>query len=181
MTKNLKPCPICGETAYWFFLKRSTKIKCTVCGKSLVKRGIGEECQNKLADLWNGMKEDPNKQRILNLVLTDHWFDEIKSGRKTHEYRKCSDFWYKRLGLYTQTHNHRLIVRFQKAYRKNPERMSFFVTISCIVQAIAYGYRIGGRRSWNAKRKLEYFDYWLESYTKAEKEKFTRKNNIFWL
>lgn len=23
----------------------------------------------------------------LKLVLTDHWFEEIKSGRKTHEYR----------------------------------------------------------------------------------------------
>lgn len=55
------------------------------------------------------------------------------------------------------------------------------VSIPAIIQAIAYGYRIGGGRSWNAKRKLEYFDYWLESYTKAEKEKFTRKNNIFWL
>lgn len=133
MTKKLKPCPICGETAYWFFGKRSTKIKCTVCGKSLIKREIGEKCQNELADLWNGMKEVTNKQRILNLVLTDHWFDEIKSGRKTHEYRKCSDFWYKRLGLYTQPHNHRLIVRFQKAYRKNPERMSFLVKSVTII------------------------------------------------
>lgn len=69
----------------------------------------------------------------LKLVLTDHWFEEIKSGRKTHEYRKATDFWKKRLFYiehisktvtgytfkpYTQ-------VEFQKAYRKNPERMTF--------------------------------------------------------
>lgn len=29
---------------------------------------------------------------ILKLVLTDHWFEEIKSGRKTHEYRKATLF-----------------------------------------------------------------------------------------
>ncbi len=65
----------------------------------------------------------------LTLVLTDHWFEEIKSGRKTHEYRVCSEHWYKRLGEYEQ-HPERaaeLTVRFQKAYRKNPERMTFAV------------------------------------------------------
>ena len=36
----------------------------------------------------------------LKLVLTDHWFEEIKSGRKTHEYRKATPFWYKRLLTY---------------------------------------------------------------------------------
>lgn len=65
----------------------------------------------------------------LTLVLTDHWFEEIKSGRKTHEYRVCSEHWHKRLGEYEQ-HPERateLTVRFQKAYRKNPERMTFSV------------------------------------------------------
>ena len=55
------------------------------------------------------------------------------------------------------------------------------VSPSAICQAIAFGYRLGGGRSWNAKRKLEYFDYWLEAYTVEEKERFTRKNGIFWL
>ena len=27
----------------------------------------------------------------LKLVLTDYWFDEIKSGRKTHEYKIIGD------------------------------------------------------------------------------------------
>lgn len=47
----------------------------------------------------------------LTLVLTDHWFEEIKSGRKTHEYRVCSEHWHKRLGEYEQ----------------HPERMTFSV------------------------------------------------------
>ena len=33
----------------------------------------------------------------IKLVLTDHWFEEIKSARKTHEYRKETPFWHKRL------------------------------------------------------------------------------------
>lgn len=40
--------------------------------------------------------------RILKLILTDHWFEEIKSGRKTHEYRKATPFWYQRLLSYMQ-------------------------------------------------------------------------------
>lgn len=74
----------------------------------------------------------------LKLVLTDHWFEEIKSGRKTHEYRKATPFWLSRILripqkftesltpkisiLYAGTPNY---VEFQKAYRKNPERMKF--------------------------------------------------------
>lgn len=73
---------------------------------------------------------------ILKLVLTDHWFEEIKSGRKTHEYRKATPFWYKRLLSYTRVvalcnSGYEVIARpqvqFQKAYRKNPERMTFTI------------------------------------------------------
>lgn len=70
---------------------------------------------------------------ILKLVLTDHWFEEIKSGRKTHEYRKATKFWYQRLLSYMRLvalcnsggKLQRPQVQFQKAYRKNPERMTF--------------------------------------------------------
>lgn len=64
----------------------------------------------------------------LKLVLTDHWFDEIKSGRKSHEYRRITPFWIKRLlatdedGDFCYKHDK---VEFQRAYRKNPERMTF--------------------------------------------------------
>lgn len=73
----------------------------------------------------------------LKLVLTDHWFEEIKSGRKTHEYRKFVNFWFKRIGgihahfsllrtgNWDELREHKYFVEFQKAYRKNPERMTF--------------------------------------------------------
>jgi hypothetical protein len=35
----------------------------------------------------------------LKLVLTDHWFEEIKSGRKTHEYRNFTPYWENRLQI----------------------------------------------------------------------------------
>ena len=40
---------------------------------------------------------DKATARVLFLILTEHWFDEIKSGRKTHEYREARDYWNKRL------------------------------------------------------------------------------------
>lgn len=59
----------------------------------------------------------------LKLVLTDHWFEEIKSGRKTHEYREFKPFWENRLSKFEFSVGCK--VEFQKAYRKNPERMTF--------------------------------------------------------
>ena len=78
----------------------------------------------------------------LKLVLTDHWFEEIKSGRKTHEYRKATPFWYKRLLSYMRlvvlcnsggTVLVRPQVQFQKAYRKNPERITFEINKITII------------------------------------------------
>lgn len=74
---------------------------------------------------------------VLKLVLTDHWFEEIKAGRKKHEYRKASKFWEKRIyhirchfsliqtGYWDELKKDKYFVEFQKAYRKNPERMLF--------------------------------------------------------
>lgn len=69
----------------------------------------------------------------LKLVLTDHWFEEIKSGRKTHEYREASSYWYNRIKSFVEPCEDfselqvsgRKYVEFQKAYRENPERMTF--------------------------------------------------------
>ncbi len=91
----------------------------------------------------------------LKLVLTDHWFEEIKSGRKTHEYRECKWYWIKKIvmgvtdrkDIYdwaTGNSNFENLprdlnefpfgfmygftkVEFQKAYRKNAEKMLFWV------------------------------------------------------
>lgn len=78
----------------------------------------------------------------LKLVLTDHWFEEIKSGRKTHEYRKATPFWYQRLLSYmrlvalcnsSDVTLARPQVQFQKAYRKNPERITFEISKITII------------------------------------------------
>ena len=92
----------------------------------------------------------------LKLVLTDHWFEEIKSGRKTHEYRECKWYWIKKIvmGAGDREDIYRWAigdsefenlprdinelggfgfmygftkVEFQKAYRKNAEKMLFWV------------------------------------------------------
>lgn len=64
---------------------------------------------------------------ILKLVLTDYWFEEIKSGRKTHEYRMATIYWKKRLMNTGYSFKPYTFVEFQKAYRKNPERMTFII------------------------------------------------------
>lgn len=79
---------------------------------------------------------------VLKLVLTDHWFEEIKSGRKTHEYRQAKPFWDKRINwirdafeLKSYGHNDVFIptVIFQRAYRKNPETMEFTIKdVNCV-------------------------------------------------
>lgn len=66
---------------------------------------------------------------VLKLVLTDHWFEEIKSGRKTHEYRKATPYWEKRLNWFNPFREWIPYVQFQKAYRKNPERMIFEIVL----------------------------------------------------
>ena len=35
-------------------------------------------------------------KEILHLVLKHIWFEKIKSGKKTSEYRACTDYWNKR-------------------------------------------------------------------------------------
>lgn len=69
--------------------------------------------------------------KTLKLVLTDHWFEEIKSGRKTHEYRKFTPFWENRLEKFEFSTG--CFVQFQRAYRKNPERMTFEIKDICLV------------------------------------------------
>ncbi len=39
---------------------------------------------------------------MLTLNLKKEWFDKIKSGEKTHEYREVKDYWTKRIFLYSK-------------------------------------------------------------------------------
>lgn len=59
------------------------------------------------------------------------------------------------------------------------------VSSQAVLAAIVRGGTCGGPGYWakrkNNGRRLEYFDYWNEVYTPEEKERFTKKNNIFWL
>lgn len=48
---------------------------------------------------------------------------QYKSGHKTHEYRNFTPYWENRLQKFEFSQGY--FVQFQKAYRKNPERMTF--------------------------------------------------------
>lgn len=90
----------------------------------------------------------------IRLVLSDYWFDEIKSGRKTHEYRVAKWYWIKRfiMGRSDQKDVYDFVrgdsdyadinpappfdfkfmygftkIVFQRAYRKDAETMTFWV------------------------------------------------------
>ena len=39
---------------------------------------------------------------MLTFNLKKIWFDKIKSGKKTHEYREVKDYWFRRLFLYSR-------------------------------------------------------------------------------
>lgn len=66
--------------------------------------------------------ENKNTKKSLKLVLKYIWFDKIKSGEKTKEYREVKHYWNSRLirpeGFYKS-------VILQRGYKKNPERMEF--------------------------------------------------------
>lgn len=38
---------------------------------------------------------------MLTFNLKKEWFDKIKSGKKTHEYREVKEYWFRRLFLYS--------------------------------------------------------------------------------
>ncbi len=69
---------------------------------------------------------------ILKVVLTDYWFDKIESGEKKHEFRKATPFWGARISKVVESFQtdpwqikKDALIEFQKAYRKNPEKMTF--------------------------------------------------------
>ncbi len=69
-------------------------------------------------------------KKSLNLVLKYEWFDKIKSGKKTKEYREIKHYWNSRL---TRPEGFYKSVIFQKGYKKNPESMEF--EIKCIYRS----------------------------------------------
>jgi hypothetical protein len=66
--------------------------------------------------------------KTLKLVLKSVWFNKIKQGLKTHEYREYKDYWISRLKNPEEVK----FVELQNGYRANPEKMLFTVTGICV-------------------------------------------------
>ena len=84
------------------------------------------------------LQEDIMTKEILKLVLTHYWFDEIKSGRKKHEYRKWTEYFKNRISITKAngSYGHPDYVQFQRAYSKNPERMTFKIKSVKVIEGI---------------------------------------------
>ena len=82
------------------------------------------------------------QNEILDLVVKGEWFDKIKSGEKTHEFRERNRYWEQRLGIDVYCHEVKdstdlwerasarqsmryKTVRFRRGYAKDAERMLF--------------------------------------------------------
>jgi len=108
-----------------------------------------------------------NQNNTLKLVLTHKWYDMIEAGIKTEEYRDVTPYWEKRIGctywhgLHPDKHESTIhkgfcihyisqlkSVQFQRAYPKNPPRMTKAIKLI----------RIGtGKPEWGAIEGELYF------------------------
>lgn len=52
---------------------------------------------DKIKGVYYAKKQDVFPEKILELAVTYHWYDEIESGRKKEEYRKDTPYYRKRL------------------------------------------------------------------------------------
>lgn len=86
------------------------------------------------------------KDGILDLVVKGEWFDKIKSGEKTHEFREINRYWDQRLekslypiewknGVRFKSTDYKA-VRFRHGYAKDAERMSFSIKSISIVNGL---------------------------------------------
>lgn len=84
-------------------------------------------CQETNPERWFSCDENCSKYecvgKILYLTLKFEWFDKIKSGEKTTEYREIKPYFDDKFG--TPDKNLYKIVRFQRGYSKNAETMFF--------------------------------------------------------
>lgn len=98
----------------------------------------------------------------LYLVLKPEWYDMIEQGIKLEEYRELTPYWVKRLTtlkygflLFSHRYSYEPIpfkafdkVTFQRAYPKNPPRMTFEV------KGMEYGF---GNPAWGAPTDRKVF------------------------
>ena len=72
------------------------------------------------------------ENKILDLVVKGEWFDKIKSGEKTHEYRLANTYWHTRINNLARPAK----VRFRRGYAKNADTMLFDIKSIKIVDGI---------------------------------------------
>ena len=72
------------------------------------------------------------ENKILDLVVKGEWFDKIKSGEKTHEYRLANTYWHNRINNLARPAK----VRFRRGYAKNADTMLFDIKSIKIVDGI---------------------------------------------
>lgn len=58
-------------------------------------------------------------KKILHLILKKEFFDQIKSGEKTSEFREFKAFWIKRLMQSNGSFKHFDLVHFRNGYHKD--------------------------------------------------------------
>lgn len=61
--------------------------------------------------------------KILKVIIKKEWYDLIKSGEKTIEYRDYSDFWISRLENKNGSFRHYDLIEFKNGYKANSRKM----------------------------------------------------------
>ena len=70
------------------------------------------------------MPKKPPTPTLLFMIIRRKFFDQVRAGTKTEEYRAFSDFWTSRLAVRNEVgevieFRHYNVVRFQNGYAKN--------------------------------------------------------------
>jgi len=65
-----------------------------------------------------------SKDGVLHCVLKKQWFEKIKSGEKTHEYREVKPYWCKRVGRFFKNETDK--IRFTLGMTSEPEKTMVF-------------------------------------------------------
>lgn len=86
------------------------KVKCDICGQEFEKICQDDVFCDKCLYQIN-LEQAETKDKLV-LFLKSEWYDKIEDGRKTHEYRRQSAHWRKRLNRFYKT------VEFHRGYTK---------------------------------------------------------------
>lgn len=103
----------------------------------------------------DGVEKGGKKTNVLKLNLKKKWFDKIKRGTKTEDYRGLKHYWFARLCTYqidgdkiTYTVKPFEIAELTNGYRTDADKMVFKIT------EITIG---PGKKAWGASKNVDYF------------------------